>query len=106
MYGLLAGATLPVNGCGRHFGRKTGQQGRIAPNVEGLVANHRHTTHNNILDLPGFNPGPANHFVQRHSGQLGWMCVFEFSVSPADRGAHSFNNHCLTHINPLLSQLQ
>src|ERR1700682_1586209 len=94
---LLAGAALPVHSRRWSGERKTCGKPRLASDVEPLLADLRHISEHDVVDLFGFDAGSLDEFFEHHGAQDDWMDVFEFSIAAPDRCSDCLDDHHFAH---------
>ncbi len=93
--GLLAGATLPVDGNAGNLLRVTGGQPREPGDVAGLRSDGVDTAGDHVFDGRGVDVDPVEQPAPAERAQVDRMHAGQRSVSLADRGAHSVDDICL-----------
>ncbi len=103
MDGLLAGAALAVNRCGRDFDGEVGGQGSVAGDIERLFAHLHDAARDNIFDDSRVNVGTVDQFAQGGGQKHDRVDIFEGAIALAYGGADGFDDDDITHEIPFLS---
>jgi hypothetical protein len=94
---LLAGATLTIDGRAGNRVGPTRCENRVASDVQGLLANLHHASHDDVIDASWVDTRALDEGVHHLGCKINWVPVLEASVALAQWTADCVDDYCGGH---------